>query len=163
MKLSFGLTLAIAGVAVVLAMAGGIWWWWNDNAEKLQESGTVAFDEGRKAGATLRESGCVDKAVERHRIDENRSVFGTVRTNLFLRACLDVSEPEAKFCDGVPAQGEIVSMGLWSGQSCAKRGFTDAYCAQVFSQIADYCFSPERASKLKPPPRSGEPSHERGA
>jgi hypothetical protein len=151
MKIPFGLALIIAGVAIVLAMAGGAWWWWKDNAEKLQEAGTVAFDEGRKAGAKLREGGCVARAIERHRIDENRTLLGSVRTNLFLRACLDASRLEAAFCDGVPAKGEILSLGLWAGQSCAKAGFADAYCGQMFSQVAEYCSSPERASKLRPP------------
>lgn len=150
-RISLGVSLIIAGVMIVVAMAGGIWWWWKDNAEKLQEAGMVAFDEGRQAGAGLRESGCVEKAAERHRVDANRSVFGTVRTNLFFRACLDASQPEAKFCDGVPAQGEMLATGLWAGQRCAKLGFTDSYCAQILSQVVEYCSSPVRASKARSP------------
>jgi hypothetical protein len=150
MKIPLGVSLVIAGVAIVLAMAGGAWWWWKDNAEKLQEAGAAAFDEGRQAGAVLRESGCVDKAVERHRVAENRTLLGSVRTNLFLRACLDSSKSEPAFCDGVPAKGEILSTGLWAGQSCVKLGYTDSYCGQMFTQISEYCSSPERASKLRP-------------
>ena len=151
MKLSLGPVLAIAGVLSVAAMAGGAWWWWTENREKLQDAGAAAFDEGRKAGATLRESGCVDKAIERHRVAENRTIFGTIRTNLFFRACLDASQAEAAFCDGVPEKGELVATGVWAGQSCLKAGFTDSYCGQIFSQIGEYCSSAERASKQRPP------------
>ena len=149
MKLSLGPVIAIAGVVIVAAMAGGAWWWWTVNQEKLQDLGAAAFDEGRRTGATLRESGCMDKAVERHRIADNRSILGTVHTNLFFRACLDASQPEAAFCEGVPAKGEMVATGVWAGRQCLKAGFTDSYCGQIFSQIPDYCASPERAGKLK--------------
>ena len=150
MKISLGLSLVIAGVAIVLAMVAGAWWWWNENAAKIAEAGLAASDEGRKAGASLGESGCLDKAVERHRVDDNRTILGTVRTTLFLRACLDASKAEAVFCEGVPAKGEVLATGTWAGNRCANLGFTDPYCAQMFNQIAEYCSSSDRASKLRP-------------
>jgi hypothetical protein len=150
MKIALGPALAIGGVVIVAAMAGGAWWWWKQNAERLEEAAAAAYDEGRKVGAALEERGCVDRAVERHRIADNRSILGTVRTNLFFRACLEASKVEAAFCEGVPAQGEMVATGVWAGQQCIKAGFTDSYCGQIFSQIPDYCASGERAGKLKP-------------
>jgi hypothetical protein len=150
MRISLGPALAIAVVAIVLGIVGGAWWWWSENADKLKDAGEAVFEEGRKAGMALRESGCVEKALERHRVAENRSILGTIRTNLFLRACLDASGPEAAFCDGVPAKGEIMAIGVWAGQRCLKAGFTDTYCGQIFSQLTDYCSSSERASKRPP-------------
>ena len=103
--------------------------------------------QGTRDGAALSESGCVDKAVERHRDSDNRSIAGAIKTSLYLRTCLDASKPEPKFCEGVPSKDETATYALWTAQRCTSLGFTDYYCPNVVGQIADYCASAKRAKK----------------
>ena len=146
-KISLGLALVIAGVAVVVTVVIGGWWWWKENAERLKESAKAAYAEGERAGATLGERDCLARAVTRHSDGNNQAILESVRTNLILRGCLDSSRVESRFCDGVQPKDELLSHATWAAQSCASFGFTDPYCPQMMGQLADYCHSQKRAEK----------------
>ena len=147
MKIPVGLTIALATLAVIAGLAGAAWWWWKANWQDFDQKTRTVMAEGQKAGASLPESGCLERALARHGESENRSIAGSVQTSLYFRACLDASKPEAKFCDGVPKADETGSRALWSAQRCAAWGFSDYYCPNVASQVVEYCSSPKRAPK----------------
>lgn len=129
-------------------MVVGAWWWRGRNAEQLKESAKASYLEGQRAGAALNESGCLTRAIARHKDAENQTFVESIRTNLNLRGCLDASKADPKFCDGVPAKDDVLSLVAWVAQSCANLGFTDSYCGQLMTQISEYCSSQNRTSKL---------------
>jgi len=134
--------------ALVLIVAGAGYWWWQKNAAGMMEAANAAMLDGRKRGAAMEESGCVTEAVGRHKADTNPSIAGSVKNGLFLRGCLDASKAQAKFCEGVPAKGNAVQIGVWAGQACAGAGLSDTYCPSLMQQVAEYCSSQARTSKL---------------
>jgi len=149
LKIPLSPAIAIAGVAIIGATLAGAWWWWQQNAERLKESARASYAEGRRAGAALTESGCLAAAFERHRDPQNQAFAESIRTNLILRGCLDVSRVEAAFCEGVPAKDNVVTLGAWAAQRCISLNFADSYCSQILTQVAKHCASPERALKLR--------------
>jgi hypothetical protein len=142
--------LWIFGILFVLLLivAGAGYWWWQKNAAGMIEAGKLAMEDGHKRGMTMEESGCVTEAVSRHKAEASPSIGGSVKNGLFLRGCLDASKPQAKFCEGVPAKSNAVQVGLWAGQICQGAGLNDPYCPSLMQQVAEYCASPKRTSKL---------------
>lgn len=138
--------MVIAGITIVAAVGVSAWWWWQ-NTDHLKELGKASYLEGQRAGAVLDETGCVTKAIAQHSDKENKTLLESVRTNVFLRGCLDASKADVKFCAGVPLKDGLLPLATSLAQSCANQG-TDSYCGPLLSQISEYCPSQNRTSKL---------------
>ena len=142
--------LAAIAAAGLLLIGGGAWYWWKHHSAEFLESGKAAMTEGQAAGRRLDEGACMVLAIDRHKADWNRTMASAVRNNLWLSGCLDASRAQEKFCDGVPAKDDVVGAGLWAASSCARHGFSDSYCGNLFSSAVKYCGSAQRAEKLRP-------------
>src|SRR5262245_49006628 len=104
MKIPVGLTITLITLAVIAGLVGAAWWWWDANWTELKEGSQAVMDEGQRDGAKLSESACVERAIARHQQSENRTFARSVHTSLYLRTCLDASQTEPKFCEGVPSK-----------------------------------------------------------
>jgi hypothetical protein len=143
------LTLGLVAVVGVAAIVGAAWYWWKKNGTEFVETTKAAMDEGHESGRQLKESECLDLAVEKHKAEASDTFNGAVRNSLWLTACLEASQPQQKFCADVPAETEFIKLSIWVSQSCSQRNLSDPYCQTLFQNVAKYCSSPERAEKLR--------------
>jgi hypothetical protein len=146
------LILGLIAIAGLLAIGAGAWYWWKHHSADFLEGGKAVMEDGRKSGERLLESGCVAQAVARHKAGPGMA--STVRNSVWLTACLDTSGPQADFCIGVPTPENPVAVGMWAANICAQYGLTDPYCSSIFNNVATYCASSARGTKMKsgPPP-----------
>lgn len=142
--------LAAIAVGGALLIGGGAWYWWTNHGTEFLDAGKTAIMEGEASGRALDESGCMAQAIERHKADWNRTMASAIRNNLWLNGCLDTSRAQDKFCDGVPANDDVMAAALWAASACANQGMSDSYCGNLVSNAVKYCSSPARAEKLKP-------------
>ena len=145
----FAMLLAVA-VGGALLVGGGAWYWWSHYGTEFLDAGKTAMLEGEASGRTLDESGCMVRAIERHKADWNRTMASAVRNNLWLSGCLNTSRVQEKFCDNVPSHDNVVAAGLWAASACANNDLSDSYCGNLLSNAVKYCSSSRRAEKLQP-------------
>ena len=70
-----------------------------------------------------------------------------LKTNLFLRSCLDAARETPGFCDAVPPQSEFVRSIRWQTAECERHGLTsDRQCGQFFQQVQQSCDLRRRAA-----------------
>jgi hypothetical protein len=124
---------------VVLTVAGSGVYWWTHNRDKLLQGTKRTLDEGREFGKNTDNDGCVTEALSRHKQD--RGFISSISQSLFVRACLESSQPSTGFCDGVPSKNQIISGAQWQVRKCKEAGLSDQYCQQIFAQVQEYCDS----------------------
>ena len=128
---------ALVTVLVVVLVAAGIYLVRRHGPE-LVERGKQVYSEGQEYGRGTDQQGCFDEGLARHR---RSSGFGElIKTNLFLRACLEVSRETPGFCDDVPRQTEFVKSIKWQIDQCERHGLTtEKQCGQLFQQVQQFC------------------------
>jgi hypothetical protein len=155
----------IGGLFVVLvlgAVVAGVYLLKRYGPEVV-EAGKQTINEAQEYGRRTDNEGCLNEAVARH----NRSdgFTGMIKTNLFLRACLESSRPSPGFCDSVPRQTEFVKSAQWQLQQCGHYNLkTENQCGQLFQQVQQFCEQrrmgvnmntnewPPPPAPVKPPP-----------
>ncbi|MBC7932062.1 MAG: hypothetical protein H7Z38_16005 [Rubrivivax sp.] len=132
--------LILGGLVVVLVLVtvvAGVYMV-NRYGPEMVEAGKQTFAEGQEYGRRTDNEGCLNEAVARH----NRSdgFTGMIKTNLFLKVCLDASRPTPAFCDSVPRQTEFVKSAQWQLQQCGRYNLkTENQCGQLFQQVQQFC------------------------
>jgi len=148
------LVTVVAGVYIVKRYGPG-----------MVEAGKQTFAEGQEYGERTDNEGCLNEAVARH----NRSDgFGDmIKTNLFLKVCLETSRPTPGFCDSVPRQTEFIKGAQWQLQQCGRYNLTtEKQCGQLFQQVQQFCEVRQGNMNSnagtndwpQPPPAPAEPS-----
>jgi hypothetical protein len=132
--------LIIGGLLVVLilvAVVGGVYLVKKYGPEMV-EAGKQTIAEGEEYGRRTDNEGCLNEAVARHNRSEG---FGDmIKTNLFLRVCLEKSRTTPGFCDSVPRQTEFVKSAQWQLQQCGRYNLkTEKQCGQLFQQVQQFC------------------------
>jgi uncharacterized membrane protein YhaH (DUF805 family) len=138
-------TAMLAGLTLVLA--GAVRYVWAVHGDYILAAGKVSMDEGRRAGLSLGESGCLADAMRRHGADHPVSLASSVSNGLRLSGCLESSRFEARFCERVPAQEDMLAAATWGNAACTLQGFSDAYCQNIFQSVVRYCASADRGDK----------------
>lgn len=141
--------LLIGSLIVVLGAAGigaGMYWW-SQHKDELIQGGQRALDEGRVFGQQTNNEGCVTETIARNKREPG---FGAaISHNLFLRSCLEASQPSPGFCAAVPGRTEFMKSAQWQQQKCKDAGLAaDTYCSQLFTQVQQFC--EDRRNKGKP-------------
>ena len=141
--------LILVGTAVlaVLCVWGAIAWW-KSNSAGLLDGMKTTYAEGQKAGASLNENGCLDRALERGKQQANRSIGEAMKTQIGLTACLNESKVNPEFCKSVPSLENPFSAGMWTAKICKQMGSDDPHCGGLMQEVAKYCASPKRKAKL---------------
>lgn len=133
--------LLIIGAILLLLLIGlaamGVYLW-REYGQGMLESGQQAMSQGAEFGSRTDNEGCVAEGVARHR---QASGFGElIKTNLFLRGCLEASAPTPGFCDGVPSQTDFIEAAKWQKRQCDQHGLSvEKQCTQLFSSVQTYC------------------------
>jgi hypothetical protein len=133
--------LLVVGFLVLLAIIAGVagFYWYSKHGRQFMESARQAHAEGVQFGEESDDEGCLSEALARHK---QAAGFGRAMAhNLFLKGCLSASEVTDGFCDGVPRRTQVMASATWQAKKCAKAGFTDPYCHQLFAQVQEYCES----------------------
>src|SRR5258706_13129218 len=118
MKAFIRVLLIMAGVVFIFCLiaAGLGWYWWSHHGKEFLETGKSSIEAGQKAGANADQQGCLDGALAK--LSENAGFTQQLGNNLFLSGCLPAAQPTAGFCDGVPADGEIMKSVTWRMEKC---------------------------------------------
>ena len=136
--------LLIVGIVVVLLVVGVIAtgvFWWSRNKDALMAKGKAQVAEGRNAGLTTDNQGCVDQSLARYKADPGFTT--TIATSLFMQACLDTSKDTPGFCDGVPVESEFIKSGQWRVEQCKRVDLSsDQYCQHLFAPVQKFCEKP---------------------
>jgi hypothetical protein len=143
------IVLSIIGGLFLLGIiaVGGVVYWVYQNKGKWIESAEQLVEEGKKFGVNTDNEGCLKEALARHKRD--KSFTGQIATQGFLTVCLQASKPSPGFCDGVPAQNEILKSANWSLKKCSDAGLqNDQGCQRIFGTVQTHCHrsndSPEK-------------------
>lgn len=143
-KLAKGIIITVALLCIIIggsAMAARSWW--GKNKDRIAEAGRTELLAGQEFGQTTDNAGCVSSSVERYR--QSPGMMQTVKTSMYMSACLDKSQPTPGFCESVPARTEIMKTAEWSARECQTAELTDRYCPQLIRRIQDFC-QPKRAA-----------------
>ena len=141
------IVLSIIGGLFLLAIIaiGGIVYWVTQNKDRWIHSAEQFGKEAKEFGAKTNNEGCLKEALSRHKGD--KSITGRISTQIFLKVCLEESEPSPGFCDGVPEKGEIIKSVNWTLKKCSDAGLqNDQGCQQIFNAVKEYC----QRSKQRP-------------
>jgi hypothetical protein len=133
--------LIIVAVLLVLLVigiiaAGAIWW--SKNKDTLIAKGKATIEEGKEAGRTSDNQGCVDKAIGRYKSE--RGLMSAIGTNIFMQTCLQGSRPTPGFCDQVPSATSFRESATWTTEQCARVDLSgDKFCHQLFQPVQKFC------------------------
>jgi hypothetical protein len=131
----------ILGVLLVLLFVGAavaVYFLARTYGPGLVEAGKQTYTEGVEYGRRTDNEGCLNEAVARHARGEG---FGDlIKTNVFMRACLEASRPTPGFCDDVPRQTEFMKAVGWQQRQCQRYGLSvEKQCGQLFQQVQQFC------------------------
>ncbi len=128
---------AVLLVGLIALVAGGVYLV-RKYGPPLMEQGKQVMEEGESYGRQTDNEGCLTEGVARHKTADGFTEL--IKTNLFLRACLEASRPTPGFCDGVPGQLEFVKTAEWGHEQCRRHGLSaERQCGQLFAQVQQYC------------------------
>src|SRR5215475_6410295 len=143
------IVLSIIGGLFLLAVIaiGGIVYWVSQNKDRWIRAAENIGKEAKEFGAKTDNEGCLKEALSRHKSD--KSITGRISTSAFLTVCLQESAPSPGFCEGAPANGEIMKSANWRLKKCAEAGLQDDQgCQQIFGAVQGYChrskYTPEK-------------------
>lgn len=138
------IAILVLGLLLVLAVIGAGVYWWSRNKDELLARGKAKIEEGREAGRTTDNQGCVDRAIDRYKADPGFA--SGIASGIFMQSCLDVSSPTEGFCDDVPKESEFIKSGQWRIEQCRRTNLSDdQYCSQLFAPVQRFC---ERAGRV---------------
>ena len=128
------LGVAVIGIGVVYVMR---------NKDAWMAKGKEVAEQGKSFGNTTDNQGCVDESLSRYKKDPG---FTAVLSNtIFMRTCLDVSQPTPGFCDEVPKQMEFMKTAEWRLKKCRQAGMAgDNNCQNLFTPIQQFCETPNK-------------------
>jgi uncharacterized membrane protein YhaH (DUF805 family) len=140
---------AVIVVAVVLFVFGGAWFWWQQNTQELLASGQVHRANGIAAGRTLDEAACVASAAAALRDEAANSMAAGIANSVELSGCLEASRVSPEFCDGIPANTEMLATVQWIASVCNQLGQGgNTSCNTMVQRIPEYCTSAVRQKKV---------------
>lgn len=129
--------LSILGVGACVGL--GILWF-TANEEDIRSTGEQAIADGEAFGTTHNLDECVDEALDRV---DRCGAFGLMcegMAGIFMTSCLENSEPQPEFCQGVPSEHNILESAQWSLELCAEKGQPGSQpCTRAVQNIQRYC------------------------
>ena len=132
------LVVGALGVVLAVLLVGAGVYLVRKHGPAMVESGKQAYGEGQEFGREADQQGCFDEGLARHR--RAAGIGELLKTNLFLRSCLDAARETPGFCDAVPPQSEFVKSIRWQMAECERHGLSsEKQCGQFFQQVQQSC------------------------
>jgi hypothetical protein len=141
---------AVALVVAAAAILSGVaWLWWVQNSAEFLANGKAHFEQGRAAGRTLDESGCVARATGALAGEAGSSLTAGIANSVGLSGCLEASRATAGFCDDIPLKTDIFGAAQWIASTCNQMGYAgNTSCTNLIQLLPAHCASPERSRKV---------------
>ena len=142
--------VAVLLVLIVVGIVAAGAYWLSRNKDAWIAKGKAQVTEGKEAGRTTDNQGCVEKSVERYKAE--RGFYSAIGTSIFMQTCLQSSRPTPGFCDDVPKQMEFTKTAQWRVEQCERFDLSgDKYCQQLFSPVQQFCERGARRSSSEEP------------
>lgn len=126
--------LFVATMALVVLAAR----WMKSQARTLEQQGQVLKTEATEFGQGKDAEACVAESLRR--AGECTGFMCEAKAKVFMRTCMRAATVPADFCAGVPRPTELIAVGKWQVEECARRGFgNDRRCIGVIGEIPLYC------------------------
>ncbi len=136
LKILLIVALIIILLVIGAVIAGAVWW--SRNKEALIGRAKEVVTEGRDFGRNSNNQGCVDESITRYKTE--KSFSNAISTSIFMRSCLDASDPTPGFCDDVPGETEFIKSGKWRVEQCRHYELLgDSYCQNLFQPVQQFC------------------------
>ncbi|MED5369484.1 MAG: hypothetical protein VX899_00595 [Myxococcota bacterium] len=137
-KISLSLTLALTTFTALALGCGGM----EGKLEELAAQGEVAMAEGQSFGSGTDQDTCLSESLNRAEactgsVMEKGTCQGMAQ--VFLQGCLDMSAASEGFCEGAPAQDQIMDMVNWGIAQCEAAGRTHDSCGNLMQTRAEWC------------------------
>jgi|GEM_PF-2231769 len=137
-KVFIGILAGIAAALLALVIGGFFW------LQYRSDGLTQAIDKSVVAGEEIGRDGdqwaCVWAAYARSSGCGRVAPVCEVKVGVFLRHCLDHAAPGAKFCEGVPHDGDVMRSAMWAYDNCDDlTGRDNERCARIFQTVQSYC------------------------
>ena len=99
--------------------------------------------EGREFGRTVDQEGCMTEGIRRSKAIALLDLGDSIALSTYVDACLEVSRPTAKFCDGVPSFWSMKEND-WGAALCRKAGVDPerTACLLVTKRKHQFCSKP---------------------
>lgn len=131
----------LAGIATaLLALVIGGFFWLQHRNDGLAEAIEESVLEGEAIGRVGDQWACVWAAYDRSKGCGRVAPVCEMKVAVFLRHCLDHAAPGPKFCEGVPADGDVMHSAEWAYDNCDDlTGRDHDRCAGIFQTVQSYC------------------------
>jgi hypothetical protein len=137
---------SVALLGLAFAVAGVLWF--RSHGDELMARGKAAQDAGTRAGTSLADAQCVDGALADYMRD--RGLVGAVQARLWLTGCLGTARATEGFCNGTPAESQIMASATWRVAACDAHGLGgDSTCPNILAEVQKHCDA--RARQSAPP------------
>ncbi len=137
------IVVVIVIVLVVGVVIAGVYWI-SRNKDAWIAKGKEVMTEGRDFGRKSDNQGCVDESISRYK--KEPGFTSTISNGIFMRGCLESSQPTLGFCDDVPKQTEFIKSAQWRVSQCTRINLEkDSNCQNLFTPVQQFC--EERARK----------------
>jgi hypothetical protein len=144
-NLKIVLGVVVGSAILVIAIVGvGVSWISHRGKEVVGEFVNTSLEavdkaayEGKEFGVNTDQASCIREAFSRQR--RINSLTGNIANEFFLESCLEVSQPTAGFCDGVPKRDERLKSLRWQLERCAEVGLKQDRCLKLFRIVQKYC------------------------
>ncbi len=137
------IVVVIVIVLVVGVVIAGVYWI-SRNKDAWIARGKEVMTEGRDFGRKSDNQGCVDESISRYK--KEPGFTSTISNGIFMRGCLESSQPTLGFCDDVPKQTEFIKSAQWRVSQCTRINLEkDSNCQNLFTPVQQFC--EERARK----------------
>jgi hypothetical protein len=131
--------LIVTGAVVLLValFIGGFAWWLSSNKDELKAMGDQVKAEATEFGQGGNGEACLAEGLRQ--LGACDGFMCSVKTRVFLSACLEVAEPSPNLCKGAPSSDSIVDSVKWRLQQCAEVHLDTDDCQSLFGEIQDFC------------------------
>ena len=127
-------------IVLFLVAVGGFYLWWKTNSDRLLSEAEASVAEGEAFGQTTDNAGCLTAALRRG--EGCGGFFCEVNASVFLRACLEASQPTRGFCDGVPQEtlSGVAESVRWLASVCEAESYpADGACGRMLARVQEFC------------------------
>ena len=131
--------LIVVGAIVLLValLIGGFAWWLSSNRDELKAMGDRAKAEATEFSRGRNGEACLAEGLRQ--LGACDGLICTVKTRVFLTACLEAAEPSPNLCEGTPASDSIIDSVKWRRNRCAEVHLDTGDCQSLFGEIQDFC------------------------
>jgi hypothetical protein len=131
--------LIVVGAIVLLValLIGGFARWLSSNKDELKAMGDQVKTEATEFGQGRNGEACLAEGLRQ--LDACDGLMCSVKTRIFLTACLEAAEPSPNLCKGVPSSDSIVDSVKWRLHQCAEVHLDTNDCQGLFGEIQDFC------------------------